>query len=221
MNYRITALKAQVKNPERISIYLDGEYAFGVSRIVAAWLHIGQDLSDKKIAELKEQDTQETALQRAMNLLSYRPRTEAEIRQRLEKAGYAAGVIDQVVERLRATNLVQDAGFAREWVENRGTFRPRSHKMLAFELRRKGVTEDVIQNALSEADSDTDLAYQSAVKYARKLRGMEFQEFRRRLLGFLGRRGFNFETAAPIVRQVWQELGDGNQDVRINDQEDE
>ncbi len=92
------------------------------------------------------------------------------------------------------------------WVENRGAFRPRSHKMLAYELRRKGVTEDTIQQALEETSSDDDLAYQAAVRYARKLARTEFEEFHRRLLAYLGRRGFSYGTAAPIVQRVWREL---------------
>jgi regulatory protein len=221
MDYRITALKVQTRNPNRVNLYLDGDFAFGVSRIVAAWLRVDQILTEEKIASLKGQEAQEAALQRAMQLLSYRPRAEAEIRQRLEKAGFEPGVIAQVLERLRATGLVQDAGFAREWVENRGTFRPRSHKMLAYELRRKGVTEDAIQQALDETSADEVLAYQAAVRYARKLAGTESDEFRRRLLAYLGRRGFSYETAVPIVLRVWRELHQGVEDARIYDDKDE
>lgn len=221
MDYRITALKVQKKNSNRVNVYLDGEFAFGVSRIVAAWLRVDQVLTEEKIASIKEQETQEAALQKAMLLLSYRPRAEAEIRQRLGQAGFETGVIDQVIERLRANGLVQDAGFAREWVENRGAFRPRSHKMLAYELRRKGVTEDAIQKALDETSSDDELAYQAAVRYAHKLAGLEFDEFHRRLLAYLGRRGFSYGTAAPIVQKAWREIHPGVEDARYYEDKDE
>ena len=85
---RITALKVQKKNPNRVSIYLDDEFAFGVSRIVAAWLQVGQILSDEKIASLQQAENQEAALQRALLLLSYRPHSEAEIRKKLSGAGF-------------------------------------------------------------------------------------------------------------------------------------
>ena len=88
-------------------------------------------------------------MQRALLLLSYRPRSEAEIRQKLAKAGFEPEVIATVLERLRANGLVRDEGFAHEWVENRGAFRPRSRRMLAYELRRKGVAEETIQQALA------------------------------------------------------------------------
>ena len=219
-DHRITALKVQKKNPDRVSIYLDGVFAFGVSRIVAAWLRVGQDLTDEKIATLQQQESQEAALQRAMLLLSYRPRSEAEIREKLNSAGFEPEVIAHALERLRTTGLVRDEGFAHEWVENRGAFRPRSRKMLAYELRRKGVAEETIQQALANASEDDDLAYQAAIRYARKLVGTEWDEFRRRLMSFLARRGFSYETAAPVIHQVWQELRSEAGGVRISDDED-
>jgi regulatory protein len=129
-------------------------------------------------------------------------------------------VIANALERLRATGLVRDEGFAHAWVENRGEFRPRSRKMLAYELRQKGVAEDTIQQALANASEDDDLAYQAAIRYARKLVGTEWDEFRRRLLSFLARRGFSYSTAAPVIHQVWQELRSEAGGVRISDDED-
>ena len=79
----ITAIKVQKRNPTRVNIELDGEYAFGTSRLVAAWLQVGDRLTEEKIAALIDQDTSEVAYQRALNLLNHRPRTEKEIRQKL------------------------------------------------------------------------------------------------------------------------------------------
>jgi regulatory protein len=205
MEHRITALKAQKKNPDRISVYLDGEFAFGSARIVAAWLHVGQMLDDEKIAELQRQENQEAGLQKAMLLLSYRPRSEAEIRERLTRDGYAEDVIGLAVERLREGGLLRDDQFAREWVENRGAFRPRSRRMLSFELRRKGLSEETIQQALVETDDDA-LAYQAAAAYAHKLARADREEFRRKMAGFLARRGFSYNIASPAIQRVWQEL---------------
>jgi regulatory protein len=220
MDHRITSLKVQKKNPNRVSVYLDGDFAFGVSRIVAAWLHIGQELSDEKITDLQRQETQEAALQKAMLLLSYRPRSEAEISQKLRDDGYEAEVIKIAMDRLRSNGLLQDESFAKTWVENRGAFRPRSQKMLAYELRRKGVAEDTIQQALTESSDYNDLAYKAAALYARKLASSEWEEFHRRLMSFLARRGFSYGTAAPVVRQVWNEQRSKAGDVRNYDDED-
>src|SRR5664279_4545671 len=118
MNQKITALKAQKKNPNRINVYLDGEFAFGLSRIVAAWLSVGQELEDEQIARMQQQDATEVALDNAVKFISYRSRTESEIRRKLSEKGFLDEDIDKVLERLRSNGLVADEQFARSWVEN-------------------------------------------------------------------------------------------------------
>ena len=205
MDRKITALKAQKKNPNRVSVFLDGEYAFGLAKIVAAWLQVGQILDDEKIAALKEQDNSEVAFQKALRFLSYRPRSESEIQKKLTDQGFEVSVIEEVLARLRDNRLTGDPEFARTWIENRNTFRPRSHRLLAFELRQKGVAEDVIQDTLADSVDEEELAYQAAIRYARRLEGAEWDTFRQKLSGFLGRRGFGYGTIAPVVRKVWSE----------------
>ncbi len=202
----ITALKAQVKNPNRISVFLDGEFAFGLARIVAAWLKIGQVLSEAEIERLKQQDTLEVAYQKMLRFLSYRPRSQAEVLRKLNEQGYSAPVIEATVQRLKDNQLLSDDQFAQTWVENRSTFRPRSKRMLAMELRQKGVEDDVIEQALAGTEDESSLAYQAGVKYARRLSGVDWETFRKRLGAYLMRRGFSYGTIAPVLRTVWDEI---------------
>lgn len=208
MERRITALTAQKKNPNRINVFLDGEFAFGLSRITAAWLRIGEILSEERITRLKEQDGLEIAYQRALELLSYRPRAEKEIRQRLTEKGFSEDAVETVLVRLRSAGLVGDAEFARAWAENRAVFRPRSRRMVAAELRLKGVGQEMIEQALSELPVDDALAYDVAKKYARKIEGLDWENFRKKMTGHLGRKGFGYGTVAEVTRKVWQELHD-------------
>jgi len=206
MDGKITALKAQKRNPNRVNVYLEGEFAFGVSKIVAAWLQIGQFLDEHKIKTLQEQDAVEVGFQKALQFLSYRPRSEMEVRRRLGEHGFGEEQIEVILERLTRSDLVKDEQFARLWVENRSEFRPRSHRLLRIELLQKGISEDEIQAALGDTQDDSALAYQAAIRYARRLRGLEWREFRERLSAYLGRRGFDYGTLNPVVRQVWEEL---------------
>jgi regulatory protein len=222
MDREITALKAQKKNPNRISVYLDGEYAFGLARIVAAWLKIGQRLSEEEISRLEEQDTKEVAYQRGLRFLSYRARSETEIQRKLSEQGFEAPVIEATIQRLKENGFLGDKQFARDWVENRSTFRPRSKRMLAMELRQKGVAEEEIQKALAETEDESSLAYQSAIRYAHRLAGTDWETFRKRLGAYLGRRGFSYGTIAPVLRQVWDETRSsaGNENLtQIEDDE--
>ncbi len=205
---RITALKVQQRNPQRINIFLDDEFAFGLSRITAAWLHVGQELNEEKIAQLKAEDEGEVAYQRAVRLLERRPRSETEIRRSLQSHRIKEEVIDETLKRLRRSGLVNDAQFANLWVENQTEFRPRSRKALAYEMRRRGLSSTAIDQALEQIspEDEQELAYQAACKQARKLKGLEWAEFRQKMAGFLARRGFSYETSVPVIQRTWREL---------------
>ena len=75
-----------------------------------------------------------------------------------------------------------------------------------MELRRKGLEDDVIQSTLDENVDENALALEAARKYARKIQHLEWPDFRQKLAGFLGRRGFSYGVIAPILRQVWSEV---------------
>ncbi|MBP7355811.1 MAG: RecX family transcriptional regulator [Longilinea sp.] len=203
MDQKITALKVQKRNPNRVNVYLDGDFAFGLARVVAAWLQIGQILTPEKITSLQAQDTHEVAYQKALQLIAIRPRSTAEIQQRLTRHGFDPTVIEATLERLKENRLLDDAAFARLWVENRSTFRPRGRRALALELRQKGIAADAIDDALDESVDDNALALQAAERYARRLQDLDWMAFRTRLSAFLGRRGFDYQTTAEVVRQVW------------------
>jgi regulatory protein len=208
MDKKITDIRPQKKNKNRVSIYLDGIYAFGLTGIVAAWLQIGQSLSDDKIVDLQNSDKSEVAYQKALYQLDYRLRTEKEVRQGLIKKGFEQFEIDGVLERLRNANLVQDERFAAMWVENRTQFHPRSRRLMRQELKIKGVSEEHIEKAIADSEEDVELATRTATRYARRLSGLNWLDFRKRLSAHLAYRGFSYGTVAPVVQSIWnsQEL---------------
>lgn len=213
---KITAIEAQKKNSNRVNVYLDGEFAFGLERITAAWLRVGQELDEKKIERLQAEDARERALRQALLFLGYRARSESEIRRNLRKHEFAEAVIEETLERLRRDGLANDEQFARAWVENRSVFRPRSRRLMALELRRKGLDDAAAKSAL-EAVDDEALACEAARKRAARLKGLEWSEFRIKLSGFLARRGFSYSVIASAVARVWNE---SHNEERHFDEED-
>jgi regulatory protein len=201
---KITAIEAQKRTPDRVNIHLDGEFAFGLSRIVAAWLRVGQELSEEKVEQLQAEEARERALQQAMLFLGYRARSESEIRQNLRKHEIPEPIIEQTLERLRQDGLANDNQFARAWVENRSAFRPRSRRLMAMELRQKGLDDEAISSATENVD-DEALAYEAAQKKVSRLKNLEWSEFRKKMSDFLGRRGFSYSVIAPVVTRVWNE----------------
>jgi regulatory protein len=213
---KITAIEIQKRSPNRVNIHLDGEFAFGLARIVAAWLGVGQELSEEKIEQLQAEDARERAFQQAMLFLSYRTRSESEIRQNLRKHEIPASVIEQTLERLRQGGLANDNQFARAWVENRTAFRPRSRRMMAMELRQKGLSDEAVSSAIQNVD-DEALAYQAAQKRAPRLKDLEWNEFRKKLSDFLARRGFSYSVIVPVVTRIWNEAHKGEQHYEEED----
>jgi len=196
---KITAIEVQKKNPNRVNIYLDDQFAFGLSRLVAAWLSVGQILGDEKIAALQMDDAREVAMQKALRFLGYRSRSMQEVRANLEKHEIPEAVIDATLKRLQENGLLNDHEFAQAWVENRNTFRPRSRRALSMELRRKGLSDETIQSVVDENVDEQALALEAARKYARRLAGLEWAEYRQKLGGFLARRGFSPDTIRQAI----------------------
>jgi len=209
MEREITAIKAQKHNRQRVNIYLDGEFAFGLSRFVAGWLEPGRKLSEAEIKKLQEEDTYEVAFQKALQFIAHRPRSVEETRQRLSKKGFSDEVINVTVKKLLEKKWLDDLDFARQWIENRNTFRPRSDQLLRYELRLKGVSDDDIKQALEKYGGDeNELAYQAGIKKAKKCRHESQFDFTKKVGGYLGRRGFHYGIVKPTVERLWKEFAE-------------
>lgn len=205
MSRKITALRVQQRNKERVSIFLDEEYAFSLPLMEAASLRKGQILTPEDIARLQAIDERQQAYDRAVRYLAHRPRSIAEIRRKLRDYEVDDVVIDEVIERLEKFGYVNDEEFARYWVRNREEFRPRGAMALRAELREKGISSQIIDLVLADLDS-YESAYNAAQKKLNSLRGKDQFTFRRRLSGFLGRRGFDYGTINDVVQNLIEEL---------------
>ena len=114
-------------------------------------------------------------------------------------------MIEQTLERLRQDGLANDSQFASAWVENRIVFRPRSRRMMAMELKQKGLDEEAIRTAIENVD-DEAAAYEAAQKKVPRFKTLEWNDFRRKLSEFLARRGFSYGTISPVVTRIWNEM---------------
>ncbi len=201
----ITRLEVQQRNKERANVYIDDEFAFGLALTLAATLRKGQTLSDAEITELRAKDGVEKAYGRALNYLSYRPRSESEIRQYLRGKEVPPDAIDSIVARLERIGLVNDAEFAELWVRNRAATSPRGPRALRQELWQKGVARAVVDAALTDLD-EAGQAMEAARPRAERLAALPPLEFRKKLTDFLLRRRFSYGVARDTVAQLWNEL---------------
>jgi regulatory protein len=207
----ITALAIQANDNERVNIFVDGEFALGVSLRVAQdeRLHKGQVLSQDDWDRLERAECGSKAWNAALRLLAVRPRSEHELRDRLRRKAFEPDHIDAAIERLRQLELIDDAHFAQLWISNRQKLRPRAAQALRQELRAKGIDRDTADEVLSSSvDGDNEraaceqVARQAVRRYAS---APDKATFLRKLGGLLQRRGFRFDTIKPIVDELWRE----------------
>jgi regulatory protein len=201
----ITALEMQKRDKERVNVYLDGEFAFGLPLIEAAQLKKGQHLSHAQIQDLKHKDTVQRAVDRAVRLLARRPYSTSEIRRNLLKHDTPETVVDIALERLSALGYLDDRAFARYWLENRDTFKPRGPVALRHELRQKGIEDSIIDETLESLDVQ-QAAYRAALSKIRSMRGKTRKEFDQKVGSFLQRRGFTYATCREVLDQIATEM---------------
>jgi len=202
----VAAIEAQ-KRGKRVNVIVDGAVWTSAHRDVVyeCSLRKGDPANPELLDRLQEGDERHRAYEGALLLLSYRPRTEGELRQRLRQKGVRDSVSAETIERLRRAGLIDDATFAASWVQNRGSGRAGKGKpLLAAELRAKGVASDLAAAAVSEADESVT-ALEVARAQSKRLRGLSHADFVRRLGASLRRRGFGYDTIADVLRTVWRE----------------
>ncbi len=209
---RITALEPQVSNAERINLYVDGRFLLGVSAevVLQMGLQLEQELLPTQLEQLRHEEALQRAVDRALNYLSFRPRSREEVRRYLRRKETPPELIESVLARLDRLDLVNDRDFASFWVETREQFSPRGAHALKNELRMKGVAREVA-DAVVDDEKDEERALQAGRKKALSLvriPGIDYATFRTRLGSFLQRRGFGYEISTRTVRALWKEVSD-------------
>ena len=202
---KITSLKIQNRNKERVNVFLDDEYAFAVTVTVALTLKKGQYLTDNEIEQLKGQDEKDKAYSHALRYLGFRARSRQEVEQYLVKKGYTPPVVAATIQRLLDQEYLDDEVFARWWLENRQQFRPRSQRALRYELRQKGIANEIIETLFTNLDEE-ELAWAAVSPKLAQWQNFDQEKLKQKVLGFLSRRGFNYEIAHRIFDRAWTDL---------------
>jgi regulatory protein len=213
---RITSLQSQTNRPERLNLFVDHQFFMGVNALIVLQmgLKVGQELTEQQVEQLRQEEALQQAFARALNYLSFRPRSREEVKRYLQRKETPPELIDRVLERLERSELVNDQAFAEFWIESRARSKPKGAQAIKHELRQKGVTREVVDGMVDD-EQDEERARQAAHKKAQLLVGqpdMDFKTFRLRLGSFLQRRGFSYEIATQTVRTLWQELTEAEDD---------
>jgi len=204
---KITALRQGKNKENRVNLYLDGKFAFSMAQVKAKreGLSVGLELTGNRLESLMKSLKISRCLETAYHYLSYRPRSEAELRERLHKRIFADEQIEAVITTLKEQHLLDDQKFAEFWKENREAFNPRSRWLTGRELAKKGVDTEVISQVVAGIDED-ESAYQAAANRATRFASCEYDEFRQKIGSYLQRRGFSYSVINRAIKKVWGEI---------------
>lgn len=193
---KISDIKKQVKRTDRYSIYIDGKYvfSFGETELLNSGLRINQELNQEELEGLKDTAVIDKGYDRALNLISMRPRSEWEIQDYLKRKDYDEETSRTVLEKLKNMLLLDDLKFARAWVENRRLLKATSKRRLQQELRQKRVADDIIQQVLEEDETDEldvlrQLVEKKKSRYPDKMK----------LMQYLSRQGFSYSDIKSVL----------------------
>ena len=157
---------------------------------------------------MTDNNSSQDCLNAAYHYLSYRPRSEGEIRQWLHRRGFANEVAEKTIVKLREQNLIDDLTFAQFWKDNRLSFRPKSKRLIKKELRDKKVAAEIIEQVTEDID-DEAIAYKLGSSRLSVLAHLDYPDFYRRLSSYLAYRGFSYEIIKHTAALVWQEREEG------------
>lgn len=207
MKSKITDIKLQKRHFKRRSIFVNNEFLCGVDEEIVAvlGLKVGQEVDKKRIKEILHKEEIKRAKDYAFKLLSYRPRSIKEIQDRLKKKDYSSKIILEVIKSLKRLKFLNDKEFARMWVESRIKTRPMGRYRLYQELIQKGIDRDLIEKILNDyrEEEEIKLARELAQrKLKRSYQNLDEVTTKRKLYGFLQRRGFSYD----IIQEVMKEL---------------
>ncbi len=200
MSMIVTSIKRQVKRSDRYSIYIDGKYSFslGERELLQAGLRLRQELTEQELSNLRDSSTFGKLYDKTLNLLSYRQRSEWELRDYLRRKKTDQDTIEKILNRLSKNGYVNDREFARRWIENRRLLKPISKRKLRSELKQKRIPDEIIDELLAsesadERDTLKELVARKSDRYPDKQKFMQF----------LARQGFNYDD----IKSVLSELG--------------
>jgi regulatory protein len=207
----ITRISEQKRRPNRRNIHLDGGFAFGCNVNVVARFRLreGMALSDEQVRQIQLGEVKQEAFDDAVRLLETRLRSTAEVRRKLMRKAYGAEVVEAVVADLSRMGYLDDERFARTKAQSAAEYKRHGRRRAKIELLKAGVAGDVADKALEAVYDPADslaAARELAAKKAPSLRKLDPQVARRRLIGMLQRRGFDYDEIKPVVDEA---LGGG------------
>jgi regulatory protein len=221
----VTKITDQKRNRNRRNIFLDGRFAFGCNlNVVAKFrLRAGMTIDPAQLKEIELGEVKQECFDAALQYLTQRLHSRSELIRKLGRREWGDSVINATLEELTRLGYIDDARFARTKTLSAAQHKHHGRRRAFLELIKSGVNGDIANRAVGEVYSDRDsldIARELALKHAGRIRGLDSTVARRRLVGLLQRRGFEYETIKPVIDEVVGQNGSGNDGDEKHGQEE-
>lgn len=209
----VTALNPQVGAPNMTSVFIDGAYAFGVltDLVIRNQLHVGKELDEEDISILLQDEAILRARSIAQGYLAHAPRTAYQVRKRLAGRGFSGHEIDRVIRDLMDLGHIDDRKYAAEYAAARFNHKGYGPERIRHELLADGVPNDDISAAIAANFNPENLAIRGKMmleKFQSRVHGT-LPERKKKLTGYLIRRGYGYNMARDLVQDVLAQDGSG------------
>jgi len=203
----VTSFKPQ-KNKKRVNVFLDDKYAFGLDleTFVKSGLKVGQELSEKDVEKIVKEGEFQSTYDKILRFATLRPRSEKEFKVWLTKHKVHESIHDELFNRLKRLELLDDKKFASWWLGQRLQFKSKSKRELKMELKIKGVENSIIEEVFSENKVDEKTMIRNLLsKNENKWKSLNGFEKRKKIFGFLAAKGFDYNTIKDVLGNSWED----------------
>lgn len=203
----VTRISEQKRRANRRNVYLDGAFAFGCNVNVVAKFRLreGMSLSDEQVRQIQLGEVKQECFDRAMEALESRMHSRAELYRKLMRREYGEAVVNAALDDLARLGYVDDERFAKSRALAAAQHKHHGRRRAFMELRKAGVAGEVADRALEDVYREHDgtaVARELARKQAPRLKKLDPHVARRRLVGMLQRRGFDYDSIRPLIDEV-------------------
>lgn len=200
----ITAVEKNKGNKKRYSVYVDDSYSFSVSEedYYTLNLYEKKEITEEEIKYIKDSVNFREAKNLAIRFLSLKMRCEKEVASKLEKEGFDEKTAARVIDELKSMGYLNDELYVQKYLYDRSKLKPKSKKMLSFELKNKGVTEEIIEKVLEDWNLDDSEIAEGLVKRKFGKYDLTDEKIIRKATLFLMHRGFSYEIIKKVLRNL-------------------
>lgn len=198
---KITKIEKQKNNLKRYSVFIDDEFAFGIDEVDLLYYKLSENtqIDETKYNFILENVIYNKAKNKAIKYISYQPRTEKEVTEKLKECEYSNDIIFRVIETMKKYNYINDKAYAKNFLTSKLNLKGYGIFKISFDLKQKGISDDIINDIIENTELNENKRALEVLE--KKLRGKKISDYKekQKLYNFLLRRGFSYDVIKEAI----------------------